>query len=264
MGGYEPNPIPWADDGIPEDFHFTLLRIDFDHFEPLMEQALARVPALETAGIKQLINGPESFTPDGNFILGEAPELEELLRRRRLQRLRHRVGRRRRQGARRMGRRAASRRWISGRSTSAASAGRTATRRLGRARARWRPTPSTTRWPGRFEEHRSGRPTRVSPLYATPEGPGRLSSARSSAGSGRTGSRATGDEAEDVYTYGRQNWFDAVGEEHRACRERSASSTRPPSPSSCCSGRDAEAALQLDLRQRRRQAAGQPRPTRRC
>src|SRR3546814_6178276 len=74
MGGYEPNPIPWALDGIPEGFHLTLLESNWDHFEPLMGQALARVPALEKAGIKQLINGPESFTPDGNFILGEAPE----------------------------------------------------------------------------------------------------------------------------------------------------------------------------------------------
>ncbi len=75
MGGYEPNPIPWASEGIPEGFHFSLLDSDFDHFEPLMAQALERVPALETAGVKQLLNGPESFTPDGNFILGEAPEL---------------------------------------------------------------------------------------------------------------------------------------------------------------------------------------------
>ena len=57
------------------------------------------MPALANAGIKQMINGPESFTPDGNFILGEAPEVRELLRRRRLQRLRHRLGRRRRLGA---------------------------------------------------------------------------------------------------------------------------------------------------------------------
>ena len=59
MGGYEPNPIAWAVDGIPPGFHFTLLENDWDHFEPMMEQALARVPALATAGIKQMINGPE-------------------------------------------------------------------------------------------------------------------------------------------------------------------------------------------------------------
>src|SRR3546814_18502437 len=76
MGGYEANPIPWAVDGIPKGFHYSLLDSNFDHFEPLMELALGRVPALQTAGVKQLINGPESFTPDGNFILGEAPELK--------------------------------------------------------------------------------------------------------------------------------------------------------------------------------------------
>ncbi len=76
MGGYEPNPIPWAMDGIPEGFHYTLLDSNFEHFEQIMEQALGRVPALENVGVKQLLNGPESFTPDGNFILGEAPELK--------------------------------------------------------------------------------------------------------------------------------------------------------------------------------------------
>ena len=76
MGGYEPNPIPWAVKGIPEGFHYTLLDSNFDHFEQIMEQALGRIPALESVGVKQLLNGPESFTPDGNFILGEAPELK--------------------------------------------------------------------------------------------------------------------------------------------------------------------------------------------
>ena len=74
-GGYEPNPKLWATDGIPEGFHFETLTPDCDHYEQFMENAIARVPALATAGVKQLLNGPESFTPDGNFILGEAPEL---------------------------------------------------------------------------------------------------------------------------------------------------------------------------------------------
>ena len=78
MGGYEPNPIPWALDGIPDGFHFSLLNSRFDHFEMIMEQALVRTPVLATAGVKTLINGPESFTPDGNFILGEAPEAKRV------------------------------------------------------------------------------------------------------------------------------------------------------------------------------------------
>ena len=76
MGGYEPNPIPWAENGIPKGFHYSLLDSNFDHFEQLMELSLGRVPALENAGVRTLTNGPESFTPDGNFIIGEAPELK--------------------------------------------------------------------------------------------------------------------------------------------------------------------------------------------
>jgi len=75
MGGYESNPKPWAVDGLPQGFNYKLLDSDFDHFEPMLELALGRVPALADVGIKTLTNGPESFTPDGNFILGEAPEL---------------------------------------------------------------------------------------------------------------------------------------------------------------------------------------------
>ncbi|HEV3007537.1 MAG TPA: FAD-dependent oxidoreductase [Burkholderiales bacterium] len=75
MGGFEPVAKPWGMDGIPDRFEFQLLPEDWDQFQPLMEAAIHRVPALETAGVKMLLNGPESFTPDGNFILGEAPEL---------------------------------------------------------------------------------------------------------------------------------------------------------------------------------------------
>jgi glycine/D-amino acid oxidase-like deaminating enzyme len=77
---------------------------DFDHFEQHMVEAIARVPALEKVGVKQMINGPESFTPDGNFILGVAPRMQQHVRRCGLQRLRDRVGRRGRLGAGAMGR----------------------------------------------------------------------------------------------------------------------------------------------------------------
>jgi hypothetical protein len=70
-----------------------------------MENALIRLPGLQTAEIKTFVNGPESFTPDNNFIIGEAPELKKLLRRGGLQLDRHRERRRRRPGARRMDRR---------------------------------------------------------------------------------------------------------------------------------------------------------------
>jgi 4-methylaminobutanoate oxidase (formaldehyde-forming) len=76
IGGFEPQAKPWAMDGIPENFEFGVLPDDWDQFEILMQNALIRLPALETAEVKTFMNGPESFTPDNNFILGEAPELK--------------------------------------------------------------------------------------------------------------------------------------------------------------------------------------------
>ncbi|WP_270933550.1 GcvT family protein [Falsiroseomonas oryzae] len=78
MGGFEPDAKPWGMDGIPAEFEFQLLPDDWDQFEPLMKGALDRVPALQTAEIKTFLNGPESFTPDANFILGPAPGLHGL------------------------------------------------------------------------------------------------------------------------------------------------------------------------------------------
>jgi 4-methylaminobutanoate oxidase (formaldehyde-forming) len=75
MGGFEPDAKPWAVDPIPSDFQFQLLAEDWDQFEILMTNAIHRTPCLETAPVKMLLNGPESFTPDGNFMLGEAPGL---------------------------------------------------------------------------------------------------------------------------------------------------------------------------------------------
>jgi 4-methylaminobutanoate oxidase (formaldehyde-forming) len=75
MGGFEPVAKPWRMEPIPSTFQFQLLHEDWEQFEPLMTNAIHRTPCLETAPIKMLLNGPESFTPDGNFILGEAPEL---------------------------------------------------------------------------------------------------------------------------------------------------------------------------------------------
>ena len=75
MGGFEPKAKPWNVDPIPDGFEFQLLPEDWDHFEILMRNAIHRTPCLETAEVKLLLNGPESFTLDGNFILGEAPEL---------------------------------------------------------------------------------------------------------------------------------------------------------------------------------------------
>jgi 4-methylaminobutanoate oxidase (formaldehyde-forming) len=76
VGGFEPVAKPWvAPNEIPHPFEFQLLEEDWDHFEILMDSALHRVPVLQETGIKKFYNGPESFTPDNQFILGEAPEV---------------------------------------------------------------------------------------------------------------------------------------------------------------------------------------------
>ncbi len=76
MGGYEHNPIPWALDGIPRDFTKTLLKSNYEHFEPLSLLAMKRVPSIGDAEIITLLNGPEAFTSDGDFIMGESPEVK--------------------------------------------------------------------------------------------------------------------------------------------------------------------------------------------
>jgi 4-methylaminobutanoate oxidase (formaldehyde-forming) len=202
--------------GIPAGFNFSLLDPDFDHFEQLMEQALVRVPALAQAGVKELINGPESFTPDGNFILGEAPEVRNFF-----------VG----AGFNAYGIAAgggaglALAEWIVG-GEPPMDLWPVDIRRFGRPHQSidWVRTRTlelygkhyTLAWP--HEEHDSARPERVSPLYAALEGQGacfgeKLGWERPNWFAGE------GQEARDVYSYGRQNWFEAVGAEHRAVRE---------------------------------------------
>ena len=242
MGGYEPNPIPWAADGIPEGLHYTLLDADWDHFTPIMELALPRVPALEKAGIKQLLNGPESFTPDGNFILGEAPEVRGIF-----------VG----AGFNAFG-------IASGGGAGMALAEWVAKgeppydlwpvdlRRFGRnhldvdwVRARTLEAYSkhyTMAWP--FEEHSSGRPLRRSPLYDRLKAQGAVFGEK--LGWERPNWFAdvsAGERPHDVYSYGRQNWFEAVGREHRAVRERVAIFDQTSFAKFLMVGRDAEAAL---------------------
>ena len=217
MGGYEPNPIGWATEGIPQDFIFQLLPENFEHFEQLMHPAAERVPALENAGIRKFINGPESFTPDGNFILGEAPEVNNYF-----------VG----AGFNAFG---------------IASAGG-----AGKALAEWiiagEPPMDlwvvdirrfskihqnenwvrnrtlelygkhyTLSWP--HEEHESGRPFLTSPIYEKLKDQGACFGSK--LGWERPNWFAlAGVDPRDIYSYGRQNWFPHVGEEHRAVRER--------------------------------------------
>jgi glycine cleavage system aminomethyltransferase T/glycine/D-amino acid oxidase-like deaminating enzyme len=72
MGGYERDPAPWSLDGVPPDFNHRLLEPDWPRFEAIMHGAIHRVPAIADAGVTRMINGPEAFTPDNEFILGES------------------------------------------------------------------------------------------------------------------------------------------------------------------------------------------------
>jgi len=78
LGAFEPNAKPWAMNGIPDTFEFDQLPEDFDHFEPILEHAVNRLPMLGEAGIHTFFNGPESFTPDDAYHLGLAPEMDNV------------------------------------------------------------------------------------------------------------------------------------------------------------------------------------------
>jgi 4-methylaminobutanoate oxidase (formaldehyde-forming) len=242
MGGFEPVAKPWhqAHD-IPKDFEFQLLPDDWDQFAILMENALIRVPALETAEVRQFVNGPESFTADNNYILGEAPRVKGFF-----------VG----AGFNSMG---------------IASAGG-----AGKALAEWivagEPTmdlwPVDIRrfadfhgndawlkdrvaevlglhykmpWPNR--ELETGRPLRRSPLY------GRLKEKNAVFGNKMGWERANvfapaGAEPQLEYAWGRANWFDWSAAEHRAARETVAIFDQTSFSKFLLEGRDAEAVLQ--------------------
>ncbi|QCP53843.1 FAD-dependent oxidoreductase [Trinickia violacea] len=241
MGGFEPNAKPWGMDGIPENFEFQLLPDDWDQFEILMQNALIRVPALETAQVRQFYNGPESFTPDNNFIVGEAPELKNFY-----------VG----AGFNSMG---------------IASAGG-----AGMALAEWimAGEPTMDLWPvdirrfARFNgndtwlhdrvketlglhyampwpnrELDTARPFRRSPLYA------HLRDAGACFGSKMGWERANffapkGETPAIQYGFGQQNWHAWSAAEHRACRERVALFDLTSFSKFLLKGRDVEAVLQ--------------------
>jgi sarcosine dehydrogenase len=242
LGGYEPDPIPWRARAVPEDFAFRLLADDWDHFEPIMTLALGRAPALATAGIKQMINGLESFTPDGNWMIGEAPEVRNFF-----------VG----AGFNAFG-------IASGGGAGMALAEWVADgeppfdlwpvdiRRFGAnhkdpAWVRTRTLEAYARhysiaWPS--EEYVSGRPLRRSPLYD------RLKLQGACFGEKLGFERpnwfadlANGERPEDHYSFARSNWFEAVGREHRACRENAALFDQTSFAKFVLIGRDAEAAL---------------------
>ena len=241
MGGYEPNPIPWAVEGLPEGFNFSLLDPDWDHFEPLLNEAMQRVPALENAGVKELINGPESFTPDGNFILGEAPELRGFF-----------VG----AGFNAFGIASgggagqALAEWIVG-GEPPMDLWPVDIRRFGAPHHSVEWVRSRTlelygkhyalSWP--HEEHSSARPERRSPLYATMKDAGACFGEKLGWERPNWFAR-NGAEPRDRYSYGRQNWFEAVGEEHQAVRERAGLFDQSSFAKFLMIGPDAAAALE--------------------
>ena len=242
MGGYEPNPKPWAIDGLPDGFEFQLLDTDLDHFEPLLELAAGRVPAMQTAGIREFINGPESFTPDGNFILGEAPETRGVF-----------VG----AGFNAFGIAAGGgagmvlAEWVA-KGEPPYDLWPVDIRRFGKNHldTNWVRTRTleayakhyAMAWP--HEEYRSGRPLRRSPLYDRLKAQGACFGEK--LGFERPNwfaDPSRGEKAEDVYTYERSNWFDAVGREHKATRERVALFDQTSFAKFLLTGRDAEKAL---------------------
>ncbi|MGH7056672.1 MAG: FAD-dependent oxidoreductase, partial [Acetobacteraceae bacterium] len=242
FGGFEPNAKPWGMNGIPEHFEFQLLPDDWEQFEPLMKNALIRAPALERTEIKSFINGPESFTPDGGFILGAAPEVSGIF-----------LG-------------------YGFNSAGIASAGG-----AGRALALWmlEGAPPFDLWPvdpRRFarlhgnprwlrdrvkeslglhyamawpnREPESARPMRRSPLYD------RLAAKGAVFGSKMGWEHPLwfaprGRKRRNIYSFGPQNWASAVAAEHRACRERVAIFDMTASAKFFLEGRDAERVLQL-------------------
>ena len=241
MGGYEPNGIAWAEDGMPEPFDFQLLESKFDHFEQLVELALPRVPKLQDAGVKQLINGPESFTPDGSFILGEAPEMANVF-----------VG----AGFNAFGIAAgggagmALAEWVA-KGEAPYDLWSVDIRRFGRphtdtdwVRARTLEAYGkhyTMAWPS--EENESGRPCRRSPLYETLRSEGAVFGEK--LGWERPNWYAeAGEEARDIYTFKRPNWHGPVGREHRAARETAALFDQTSFAKYILTGPDAEDALQ--------------------
>lgn len=241
MGGFEPDAKPWGMDGIPHPFEFQLLPDDWDQFEILMQKALERVPALERAEIKTFLNGPECFTPDNNFILGEAPEVRNVF-------------------------------VAAGFNSMGIASGGGA----GRALAEWmiEGEPSLDLWPvdirrfARFNNNSAwlkdrikevlglhyampwpnreldtARPFRRSPLYD------RLAARGAVFGSKMGWERpnffaADAAERRIAYSFGRQNWFGPVGEEHRAAREGVALFDMTSFAKFLMQGPDAEATLQ--------------------
>ena len=216
MGGYERNPVAWSVNGVPNDFTSQLLEPDFDHFEQLFGPAMERTPCLEDAGLSRLVNGPEAFTPDGDAIMGPAPELDNCFVAVGFNAFGIAAG----GGAGRM-----MAEWIidgePGLDIWPLDIRRFGPHHRSRSYNVTRTTELygkhyTIHWP--HEEHSSARGVRRSPLYYL------LKEKRAVYGAKYGWERANwfapeGVSPEDDRTFGIPRWFDAVAAEHRAARE---------------------------------------------
>ena len=216
VGWFEPQAKPWGVEGIPESCAFEQLPPDLAHIEPLFAGAMRRVPALEATGVQVFFNGPESFTPDDRYLLGEAPELRGLY----VAAGFNSIGIQSAGGAgkvladwildghppfdlwdvdiRRCAPFQRNRRYLRDRTVEA----------LGLLYA--------MHWP--FRQAETARGVRLSPLHD------RLAAAGACFGEVAGFERANwfgapGSEPRYEYSYGRQNWFGASAAEHRAVRE---------------------------------------------
>ncbi len=221
MGGYEREPAPWGLDGIPSDFNGRLLEPDWDRFEPLMTNAVVRTPSLRDAEVVRLVNGPEAFTPDGEFILGPSEVRGFWVA---AGFCAHGLA-----GAGGMGRLVAE--WIV-EGTPSLDTWEMDSRRFGRhytsrdyTLARTKEVYSTyydVKYPG--HERSAGRPLRLSPLYA------RLTELGAAFGEKSGWERANwfepngtrGDLSLRPHGWAGRLWSPAIGAEHAACRKAAA------------------------------------------
>ena len=221
MGGYERYPKPWGLDGIPGDFNGRLLEPDWERFEPLMENAMVRTPSLRDAEVVRLVNGPEAFTPDNEFILGPSEVRGFWVA---AGFCAHGLA-----GAGGMGRLVAE--WIVEGKPSL-DVWEMDSRRFGHAYLSREYTLARTyevystyydvKYPG--HERSAGRPLRVSPLYSRLKDLGAAFGEKS--GWERVNwfepNGTAGDQALRPHGWAGRLWSPAIGVEHRACREAAA------------------------------------------
>jgi 4-methylaminobutanoate oxidase (formaldehyde-forming) len=241
VGAFEPVAKPWGMTGIPDDFEFGELPEDWDHFMPILEDAMRRIPALGQTGIRKFFCGPESFTPDDRYLLGEAPELAGFF----VACGFNSIGIQSAGGA---GKVLAE--WIAG--------GHAPMDLADVDIRRMQPFQSNARylrdrvseglgllyamhWP--FRQYATARPARISPFHDRLRTRGACFA--ETAGWERPGWFAPpGGAAEYDYAYGRTAWFEHWANEHRAVRQRVGLFDLSSFGKFLLQGRDAEAVLQ--------------------